>query len=978
MSNRITSISLILLLVLLISIAPIPAVAQTVKGPASDRIVITRVPHDRVASALEAREIDMYIFGLRGVAAAEIAKIPGVKLAFAPTGLIDIVLNPAPVQIVSLAGSHTEETVALTLGVKPTLIRYVRYDEAVNRTRVELCGVLTTLPSGVVEEWRHPSITLNPFCIREVRFALNYALDRDKIVREVYHGFALIKYMPYGPDDPTYAEVADVAARYRFGYNPDYAKKVITEIMTDIGATLVGGVWHYADVPVEIKALIRVEDERLDIGRAFALELIKLGFKVSRLELPFGPAISTVYYTDPKELRWSYYTEGWGKGVMDRYDAGPLAQFGGDFYCYLPGWCEPGYWNYKHELTIDGKNASDYARMAVLMKVKSKEEWVDSIRKGLDLAVRESIRIWGFARLDITAYRDEVRGLTLDLGAGLRSPFNCRGAHIPGREELKVGHLWVHTATTIWNPYRGFRDVYSVDPARCTYDFSTWRHPFTGMPMPFRVSIVSIDTAGPEGKLQVPDDAIWFDAVKNTWVSAKDLGRTTATSKVVFDYSKFLGAKWHNGQTITWADIIGGLGVFLDAIYDDEKAEIEPTVRAYYKDVYDVLVALRIIGETRLEVYLNYWHFEPLYIADWAALGVMLPFELYAVQDYAAFVAKEFALDRPRADRERIPWLSLALKDHAERLTALLEEIPFASYESYVTIPGRKLMTETEWRARVAAARSWFEEYRNLWISNGPFMLTEYNVELQRLTLTAFRDPTYPFGPTDWVFGEAVTARVTGVETRLLVIGRDSEIAVRITGPGTITVKYLISDLTTGEVLATGAVTAREGLVTIKVPAEVTTKLVGFAGYRLTLITYSDVVALPSEYSTLVQAVPAQFVEQYEELAKSLETLRESLMDVETRIGAISRELADAIARLGSSLSESIATLGSTLNTAIEGLRTATSATISETRGELRNEVQDVRSVAEAARSYAMYALILSAVNMLLILAMLALFFRRS
>ncbi|MEM1851619.1 MAG: hypothetical protein QXK14_03715, partial [Acidilobaceae archaeon] len=213
---------------------------------------------------------------------------------------------------------------------------------------------------------------------------------------------------------------------------------------------------------------------------------------------------------------------------------------------------------------------------------------------------------------------------------------------------------------------------------------------------------------------------------------------------------------------------------------------------------------------------------------------------------------------------------------------------------------------------------------------------------------------------------------------RLLVIGRDSEIAVRITGPGTITVKYLISDLTTGEVLATGAVTAREGLVTIKVPAEVTTKLVGFAGYRLTLITYSDVVALPSEYSTLVQAVPAQFVEQYEELAKSLETLRESLMDVETRIGAISRELADAIARLGSSLSESIATLGSTLNTAIEGLRTATSATISETRGELRNEVQDVRSVAEAARSYAMYALILSAVNMLLILAMLALFFRRS
>jgi peptide/nickel transport system substrate-binding protein len=68
-------------------------------------------------------------------------------------------------------------------------------------------------------------------------------------------------------------------------------------------------------------------------------------------ELTFGPAITRVYRTNPIDFQWHFYTEGWGKGALDRYDAGNLAQFGADVIGYLSGWGEPEYWNYRHELT---------------------------------------------------------------------------------------------------------------------------------------------------------------------------------------------------------------------------------------------------------------------------------------------------------------------------------------------------------------------------------------------------------------------------------------------------------------------------------------------------------------------------------------------------------------------------------------------------------------------------------------------------
>jgi len=763
----------------------------------------------------------------------------------------------------------------------------------------------------------------------------------------------------------------------------------------------VGGKWHYRGQRIDIVGIIRVEDERLELGRSFALELVKLGFNVIPAELTFGPAITRVYRANPIDFQWHFYTEGWGKGALDRYDPGNLAVFGSDIYRRLPGWGNPAYWNYRHEFTIDGRNASDYARDAFYMNVKSKEEWLEALRRGTDLAIRESIRIWGFATLDKWPVRAEVQGLTVDLGAGLRSPYNCRGWFIPGRTDIKVGHLWVWTESTVWNTFGGFEDVYSVDPARCTYDFVVWKHPFTGMPIPFRAKF-TVETAGPDGKLEVPDDALWFDVKGKTWVYAKELNRTEATSKVVFDMSLFLGARWHHGQTITWADLLGSLALYLDAVYDPGKAAIEKVYARVNREGFDTIVAVRPVGNN-LEVYVNFWHFEPAYIADWAtwATDMRVPFELVVAQTYAGYIAKEFALEGTRAEAENLPFLSLVVKADAEKVAGYLRDgrIRFDDFKSYVTTPAGALMTPAEWDARVRALLSWFDRTGTLWVSNGPYMLTYYSSEEQKLVLEAFRDPTYPFGPRDWVFGEAKPVAITEVIAPTIPVGGVGKIVIKAEAPGVITVKYVIRDPVTKAVITSGvAKSTAEGFV-IELPETITNLLNPFTVYEVLVLAYSSEVTLPVERIVRITTIPAGLVAEIGGIAASVEELGRNLAAVQADMlrrmedlrKSMSAELASSIKALSDALTQSISDLGRATSDAIKAIGSAVEGGFKRTddrisgvedriagvERKLSTDIQTVGQTAEAAQSNARLALIVSIINLLVLLGVAAMIFTR-
>ena len=54
--------------------------------------------------------------------------------------------------------------------------------------------------------------------------------------------------------------------------------------------------------------------------------------------------------------------------------------------------------------------------------------------------------------------------------------------------------MW--TARTTWNPVGGFGDLYGSDIWRNMYDPPITRHPFTGLPIPYRANY-DITTSGP-------------------------------------------------------------------------------------------------------------------------------------------------------------------------------------------------------------------------------------------------------------------------------------------------------------------------------------------------------------------------------------------------------------------------------------------------------------------------------------------------
>jgi len=767
-------VSLLLVSLMLLSIATSVVLAE--QGPATEVIEFKRVPIDLAAQALKAGDIDYYIFGLRPAQAEALKGDPDIVLYYAPAGLVDIVLNPAPAK------------------------------------------------EG----------ELNPLSIREVRFALNYLVDRDYIISQIYKGFAAPMVTFLSSYDPDFVTIYDIVAKYDFKYDPVTANNIITQALTKVGATKIGGKWYYKGKPITLNFIIRIEDERREIGDAFASALESVGFTVNRMYMAFGQAISIVYGTDPAELQWHLYTEGWGKGAPEKYDSSTINQFGAPWFGWMPGWQEAGYWQYENA-TIDELGKRIYTG-----DFSSKEERDRLYRSATEMIIQESVRIWIATRLEIHPAKKEVYGLTEDLGTGLRSPLNPREVYVLGKTTVTIGHLWVHTERSAWNPVGGHDDVYSVDIWRAVHDPFTWRHPFSGLPIPFRWSY-EVETAGPAGVLPVPEDAVMWDAVNDEW---KPVGSgVTAKSKVTFDLSKYIGSKWHNGQPITWADVLYAISQAYEIAYDPKKSAIESSIAATLSEQLKPFKGYRIVGNC-LEVYLDYWHFCEDYIAEYAVPpGGHYPWELLAAMDKVVFEYKAAMYSQSASTSFGVPWLSVNLKGHAELVKSALEEISFKDYEKVFTIGGKVYATSEELEARKKADYDWFNEKGHLVISDGPFYLNVFDATAQYAQLKAFRDPTYPFSRGEWFYGRATPPSIVSTGIPTVVPGGAASIVVDVSGPPPLGVKYLIKDPLTGDIVAIGDA---EALTSSRFVVRLTpgfTERLEPGLYELTIAAYSEQVA---------------------------------------------------------------------------------------------------------------------------------------
>ncbi|MEM1988090.1 MAG: ABC transporter substrate-binding protein, partial [Candidatus Caldarchaeum sp.] len=518
-------------------------------GPAVETVKVKAYAEEIAPQALERGDMDIYLYSMRVSRLAALERDPDITMVRAPSLLLSLILNPAPDQ------------------------------------------------RG-----------FNPFSLKEVRQAFQYLVNRDFVVRELYRGLAAPMTSHLTPYDYDYAlffqQILDAGIRY----DPEQANRLITNALTGAGAVKRDGKWYYGDRPVTIKFIIRTEDERREIGDLVASELEKTGFTVERIYLPFAQAVARVYTTDPQEFQWHVYTEGWGRGALEKYDTSSVNQFCSPWLGNMPGWQELGFWQYSNQLL------DDVGQKIFKGQYSGRDERDRLYLQALRECMSESVRVWVAVVLQSTPLAKNMAGITEDLAAGARGLWTLREAHLPGKDVLNVGHLWVWTPRSVWNPVGGFGDVYSSDLWRAVSDPSIARHPFTGLPIPFRARY-SVETAGPTSTLAVPADAFTWDAAAKAWRNVPS--GTRAVSKVVFDYSLYTSSKWHHGIPITMADVLYRIYQTYDLAYDDVKSRIEFAIAFTSRPILETFKGFRILDQNRLEVYVDYWNFEPDYIAEY-------------------------------------------------------------------------------------------------------------------------------------------------------------------------------------------------------------------------------------------------------------------------------------------------------------------------------------------------------------------------
>jgi len=575
----------------------------------------------------------------------------------------------------------------------------------------------------------------NPFSSKEIRFALNYLIDRKLIVNELMGGYGspIISY--YNPSDPEYLTVIEELEMFNFKYNPTFANEVISKIMNERGAIKIGNKWQINEKQIEIRIFIRSDDPiRKAIGEVLAAELEKIGFTVKKDFGDLNKAFVVVYGSDPAELKWNIYTEGWGHSVFVRYDSVGLGQMYSPWFSYMPGFNNPSYWNYQNE------KLDELTQKIYTSDFETSEKRSEIIQKAVKEGINEGVRIFVASKIDQYVVNKKIIGIVNDFGAGVPSrftPINAKSDH----SELKIGVKQIYQGA--WNPVMGLTDSYSRHIWDIVSDPATFKHPFTGETFPVRANW-QVETSGPNGKLSVPKEAKIWNPLLQKWGNVEE--GTLATSKVIFDFEF---SNWHNGEKMDMYDILHSLyftiewGTQIDE--KDKTFDTEFTPRAAQS--IQTLIGINPIDEDTIEVYVNYWHFDEGEIADWAVLWSSVPWEITSAMEKAVIDGK-VSFSRSGSTNKNVNWLSLIIPNDAKIIRDYLLEFKNSKF-----IP-QSLKESNQnfeyYQKRYDTSIKWIEEKNHAVISNGPFYLDSYSPESRTIKVTAFDDDSYPFKIGKW------------------------------------------------------------------------------------------------------------------------------------------------------------------------------------------------------------------------------------
>lgn len=702
-----------------------------------------------------------------------------------------------------------------------------------------------------------PSEKFNPFSIREVRYALNYLVDRNMIVDEILNGYGSQMISAYKPYDPDYLLILGKLQSFNFRYDPVFAEQMISNALTKVGAEKIDGKWYYKSKPIEITIFIRNDDQvRKSIGEVLASQLQKIGFTVKTDYGDLSKAFSVVYGSNPADAQWNIYTEGYAIGGFVRYDSVIVAQMYAPWFSNMPGFNNPEYWNYNNA-TLDSISQAIFVG-----NFTSSQTRAALLNEGVVDGIQESVRIFLAAQVDQYVANKKVQGIINDFGAGITSrftPINSRD----GSDTLKIGVAKIYQGA--WNPIAGFTDSYSQEISSSITDPGDFKNPYTGLTIPVRTDW-QVETAGPSGKLDVPSDAIKWDPQQQKWVQVGP--GTKSTSKVTF-HMKF--SNWHDGRPMDMNDVL--YGIYFLYQWGSDQASQTKTFDSEYSpkanQAAKTLIGVRVVDADTIEVYQDYWHFDKNEIADSAQVWPSTPWEIMYAMEKSVTDGK-LAFSRSDAVSKNVDWLSLLVPKDAQMMRSNLEEF---EAENQVPVALEGLANSSYCDLRYNSSMSWIDNHENAMISNGPFYLDSYLPEASKISLKSFNDKTYPFGIGYWKkFEQVQLPKIEKINMPAIVkIGQDLDIKSIVT-PNSDVYYYFINSQ--GQVVYNGMQNSGNGTFNITVPAEKTTQFTVGAN-DVKIFTVSSDAYRPDTFSTSFLAIK----DGYDVPSGNVNVIEQSLSD---------------------------------------------------------------------------------------------------
>jgi len=673
----------------------------------------------------------------------------------------------------------------------------------------------------------------NPFSIKEVRFALNYLIDRKLIVNELMGGYGSEMISYYSPYNPDYLSIISQLESFHFRYNPTLAENMISDALVANGAEKIDGLWSINGKPIEITIFIRSDDTvRKSIGELISSELQKIGFIVNKDFGDLNKAFVIVYGSNPVDVKWHLYTEGWASSAFVRYDSVGLAQMYSPWFSNMPGFNDPTYWNYQNE------NLDSLTQRIYTGDFKSAEERTELIQQAIVEGLNESVRIFIASKLDQYVVNEKVNGVINDFGAGVPSRFTPINVQSDS-DNLVIGVKQIYQGA--WNPIMGLSDSYSRHIWGVISDPGVFKHPYTGLTFPIRTSW-NVETAGPDGTIDLPDDAIIWDPSQQTWKNVE--ADAKSTSKVTFDLS--LG-NWHHGQKMDMNDILHSLYFTIEWGSDtgegDKTFDTEFTPRAI--QVVNTIIGVKPLDEDTIEVYVDYWHFDKSEIADWASMWSVMPWELISAMEQSVIDGK-VSFSRSGATSKNVNWLSLIVPNDAKIIEGYLSDFKNSNH-----IPSALESFESNqkyFESRYDASINWIQENNHAIISNGPFFLDSYSPESRTITINAFDDPTYPIESGTWSEFEIVQfPQIENVELPELVV-KGEELSIPIQTKDTTRIQYFLTN-SEGNIVESGVEQVSGKQTTLTLSEEKTERFL-IGANDLKVFAMSDTVLRPDIFST--------------------------------------------------------------------------------------------------------------------------------